>query len=144
MFIIVTCANALYLKFRSHAYIQKNPALAPGYRRLFWGLLLIGNLPWILLGVALESGAVSDLFGILEIREGNPYAIAYLGLWIIYWAAGFYWIVLRDGAEFLIQHPGLFRGKPKTPFQIRLCYCLILLGGIVYLFIMPIPPIHHP
>ena len=55
MFVAVTVANALILKLRSRRYIRERPELSEGYKRLFRGVLLWGNLPWLLMGIGIEK-----------------------------------------------------------------------------------------
>lgn len=126
----VTVANALILKFRSRAYIQQQPELAAGYQQLFNGVLLWGNLPWVVMGIGIVFGGVPSVFSYCRPRDGNPFVLALFGVVIALWILGFYWLFARRGAEFLIEHPGLLRGNPKSPAMIRLVYCLMVAGGV--------------
>lgn len=131
MAIAVTVVNALLLKFRSRFYVQKRPELAAGYRRLFQGLLLWGNLPWVVMDYGILFGGVHDVFSYLHFREGNPFVLAWVGLMVLMWLLGFYWLFVAQGAEFLIEHPGLLHGKVASPTMIRVIYCLCVASGIV-------------
>ncbi len=131
LFVVVTTANALILKYRSRRYIQQRPLLAEGYQRLFWGFLFWGNLPWLVMAVGIEFGGVPDMFCYFRPRDGDPYVLAWFAFVIADWLLGFYWIFARRGAEFLVEHPGLLRGDPKNPTMIRVFYCLSVVGGIV-------------
>lgn len=130
MFVAVTVANALVLKFRSGHYIRLNPGLAGGYQRLFRGVLFWGNLPWLVMGTGIELGGVPSVFSFFRPRDGNPFVLAWFGAVVMLWVLGFYWLFARRGAEFLIEHPGLLRGKPKNPALIKACYCIAVVGGI--------------
>jgi len=131
MLITVTVVNALILKYRSRRYIQERPELAQGYARLFRGVLLWGNLPWIVMGVGIELGGVPRLSSYFRPRDGNPFVLAWFGVVIALWVFGFHWLFARRGAEFLVEHPGLLRGAPESPSMIRIFYCLMVAGGVV-------------
>lgn len=136
IFIAVTVANALILKFRSRAHIQRQPELAAGYQRLFNGVLFWGNLPWVVMGIGIVFGGVHSVFSYFRPRDGNPFVLAWFAVVIALWLLGFYWIFARRGAEFLVEHPGLLRGTPKSPTMIRIGYCLMIAGGIMGLIFM--------
>ncbi len=51
MFIAVTIANGLILKFRSKKYIAEKPELKEGYDKYFRGWLLYGNIPWVIMAI---------------------------------------------------------------------------------------------
>lgn len=109
IFIIITSANAAMWWFRSRPEIAKNPALESGYRRLILGLLIFGNIPWLILGAALE----------LPPAFSDPLLIAFSVAIVVYWIAGLYWLVFRGGAEYLAAHPGIFRGTTPAPRTIK-------------------------
>ena len=131
IFIAVTVANALIGKFRSRRYIRERPELADGYRKLFRGILIWENLPWILMGFAVESGGVRDMFSFFRPRDGNPFVSAWFTLIIAEWILGFWWLFFQRGAEFLVAHPGFMRYEAKSPTTLKVFYCLTILGGII-------------
>ena len=142
LFVAVTVVNALILRFRSRAYVQEQPALARGYEQLLRGVLLWGNLPWVAMGIGILFGGVPGVSSYLRPRDGNPFVLAWLGVVVALWVLGFYWLFARRGAEFLVEHPGLFRGNPRSPTAIRAMYCLMVAGGVVGLcfsFFVDIP-----
>ncbi len=110
MFVAVTCINVLYLKVHSRQHIRQRPELAAGYRRLIRGYLFWGNLPWIVMGVGLELGGLSSIFSFFRPRDGNPFVLAFFLVVIELWILGFWWLFFARGAEFLVEHPGVFRG----------------------------------
>jgi hypothetical protein len=70
--------------------------------------------------------------------------LAWFGVVVALWLLGLYWLFARRGAEFLIEHPGLLRGNPKSPAIIRFFYCLMVAGGVVglcFAFFSDIPQI---
>ena len=136
VFVVVTVANALILRLRSRPHIRECPELAPGYQRLFTGVLFWGSLPWLVMGIGIELGGVHSIFLYFRPRDGNPFVLAWFSVVVALWLTGFYWIFARRGAEFLIEHPGLLSGDPKSPARIRFFYCLMVAGGIVGLLFM--------
>lgn len=136
MFVAVTCLNALILKIHSRQHIRERPELVAGYRRLVLGYLFWGNLPWLVMGVGIEFGGLPSIFSYFRPRDGNPFVLAWFGVVIALWILGFWWLFPRRGAEFLVEHPGLLRGLPRSPNLIRLFYCLSILGGILGLIFM--------
>ncbi len=88
------------------------------------------------MGLGLELGGVPGFFSYFRPRDGNPYVLTFIASVVMLWILGFYWIFTRRGAEFLIDHPGLFRGDPKSPAMIRLVYCLGVAGGVIALILM--------
>ena len=142
MFIAVTVVNALILKFRARAYIRQEPSLAAGYEQLFTGVLLWGNLPWIVMGIGILFGGVPSVFSYFRPGDGNPFVLAWFGVVVALWLLGFYWLFARRGAEFLVEHPGLLRRTPKSPTLIRFYYCLMVCGGVAgvcFMFLTDIP-----
>src|SRR5688572_11682314 len=95
MFVAVTIANALILKYRSRRYIRERPELAEGYNRLFRGVLFWGNLPWILMAIGIEFGGVPSFFSYFRPRDGNPFVMAWFAVVIALWLLGFYWLFAR-------------------------------------------------
>jgi hypothetical protein len=68
--------------------------------------------------------------------------LSWLGTAIALWMLGFYWIFACRGAEFLVEHPGLFRGNPKNPAMIRIGYGVLTAAGLlgaIRLFTMDVP-----
>jgi hypothetical protein len=136
LFVIATVANAFILKFRSRVHIREHPELAAGYRRYFRGVLFWSNLPWLVMGVGIELGGVRNVSSYFRPRDGNPFVLAWFAVVVTLWILGFYWLFMRRGAEFLIEHPGLWQRDVKSPAMIRVFYCLMVAGGIFGLWFM--------
>lgn len=138
MFLAVTVANALVIKFRSRSLIAQRPELASGYRRLFWGYLTFLSLPWLVMGYGIELGGIPNMFSFFRPREGNPIVLTFFATTVVLWILALYWLFARQGAEFLIEHPGVFRGIPQNPTFIKAWFCLAIAGGVVALIAMSI------
>jgi hypothetical protein len=136
LFVAVTAANALGVWRRSRSVIAARPEKADGYQQLIRGVLFWGNLPWLVMGLGIELGAVDSVFAYFRPMNGNPYVLAWFVVVISEWLLGAYWIVTRRGAEFLFEHPGLLQGEPESPAAIRTGYCLIIAGSTLGLFLM--------
>ena len=142
MFIAVTIANAFILKFRAKKYIDKNPDLRKGYENLFKGIMLFGNIPWIIIAIGNLSGMTKSIFDFFNPRALNPIVLIFHASIIILWTLSVRWIYFRNGAAFLESHPGLigkhgFSGNSDvTAKQIKIFFPLMLLGGIVGMIMM--------
>ncbi len=129
--LLTNVLNALIFWFRAQSYIQQNPALKPGYIRLIRGFLIGMSIPWIVMGIGLQTGQVATIVDYFYPRSGNQTVIAW---WVSIWASlllYIYWIWWRQGAEKLVQHPGLMRGNPTNPKTIKLGSVLILVSGLI-------------
>jgi hypothetical protein len=112
-FVAVTFANAAIWWHRGHSEIARNPDLAPGYRRLIRGFLIYGNIPWLVLGCALE------LPYLIPSLSFGPLFVIFLCSIPAYWILIGYWLFFRGGAEDLAMHPGILQGSPRDPDFIK-------------------------
>ncbi|OYT15639.1 MAG: hypothetical protein B7C24_11990 [Bacteroidetes bacterium 4572_77] len=137
MFIAVTIANGLILKYRSKKYIAQNPELEEGYDKYFKGWMIYGNIPWIIMMIGNLSGTTQNTFEYFNPKALNPMVLVFHFSIIILWILSARWIYFKNGAEFIENHPGLlqkssFSGNTNvTAKQIKLFFPLLLLGGIV-------------
>ncbi|WP_332922989.1 hypothetical protein [Persicobacter psychrovividus] len=142
MFIAVTFANGLILKYRSKKYIAQNPELEKGYDKYFKGLMIYGNIPWVIMMVGNLSGITQSTFEYFNPKAMNPMVLIFHLSIIMLWALGMRWIYFKNGAEFIETHPGLmqkssFSGNTNvTAKQIKLLFPLMLLGGIAGMIMM--------
>ena len=142
MFIAVTIANGLILKYRSKKYIAEKPELEEGYDKYFKGWLFYGNIPWVIMMIGDLSGVTQNTFEYFNPRAMNPIVLAFHFSIIILWALSVRWIYFKKGAEFIEAHPGLiqkssFSGNTNvTAKQVKLFYPLMLLGGVVGMIMM--------
>ena len=127
--------------------IAQRPDLAQGYRRYFLAAAIFFTLPWLLMGVGIEVGGVPNLFGFLSLRDRNPYVIAFYATLTVMLLLACYWVLLRRGAEFLVEHPGLSgRNMPQSTAGIRVFRALMLAFWFVmltlrWLNLLPVPSI---
>jgi len=146
VFILTTCLNALSLWWRARRHIAADPSLKAGYRKLFWGVLIIGNIPWLVMGFGCVVGGVPSIMHFFRPRDGNPFVIAFFASVFAMWILGTYWLFARGGAEMLLRHPGMLNVDLKSPTLVKLLWCLCLMSGIagvIGMFVMdvPIPPL---
>lgn len=142
MFIAVTIANGLILKYRSKKYIAEKPELEEGYEHFFKGWLFYGNTPWVIMMIGNLSGMTQNTFDYFNPKAMNPMVLIFHFSIIVLWVLSVRWIYFKNGAEFIESHPGLlqrssFRGNTNvTAKQIKLFFPLILFGGIVGMIMM--------
>ncbi len=141
IFIIGTIFNGLILKFRSQEYIKENPDLIDGYKKYFYGIITFGNIPWVIMGIGILTGLTDNIFKFFNPRSLNPIVLAFHGSIVFLWILGAYWIYKKQGAEFIVSHPGLFHlsgTSPKniTTKQVKSFYPLFILGGVAAMIMM--------
>ncbi len=136
MFIVVTITNAIIMKVRSKKQIDQDPSLEEGYDKIFKGLITWGNIPWVIMGVGIVTGNVPTVFHYFNPQDGNPYVISFFISILLIWVLGTYWLFLKDGAEMLFKHPGIFNSDFSSPAKIKMVWILSLAGGIAGLAMM--------
>ena len=102
-----TSMNVLSWWNRGHSTRARFPQRTASYQRMIMWLLLVGNLPWMVLGVGVLSGSYVTPLDPLFLPEKG--ALEWL-----FWAAGLSWpfglmiyVFVFDGAEEMSEHPGL-------------------------------------
>ncbi|MEM9218231.1 MAG: hypothetical protein AAGD25_28300 [Cyanobacteria bacterium P01_F01_bin.150] len=111
--------------------MRESPELAPGYMQLLRGFWLISTLPWIPMGIGILWGNVPTIWYFLYPSSGNPYVLAWWGVYWCWVSALAYWVLFRGGAKILVTHPGFLRGNPKNPKWIKVGMLLALVGAAI-------------
>lgn len=89
--------------------VRKNPGFGPGYREIILRFLISGTVPFLVMGLGIETGKVPALYHFLRIRMLNTCVLFYWGSLLAVWAVQTVWIFFQSGAETLARHPGLLR-----------------------------------
>lgn len=137
IFIAITIANGLILKYRSKKHIIQNPELEDGYNKYFWGWLFFGNVPWIIMMIGNLSGMTKNTVEYFNPQAMNPIVLIFYFSIIVIYLLGIRWIYFMNGAEFIESHPGLVQkssyggGTNVTAKQVKLYFAIMLLGGIL-------------
>lgn len=111
--------------------MQSSPELAPGYITLLRGFWLTSTVPWIPMGLGIMTGKVPTIWHFFYPSSGNPYILAWWGVYWIWIGGLVYWILFNGGAKMLVTHPGFLRGNPKNPKWIKLGVLVALMGGAI-------------
>jgi hypothetical protein len=143
LFIAVTCVNAAMWWKSGQKEIAAHPELRTSYPVLVRGLLVFGNLPWIVMGAGILLGQVPSTFHYLNPRNGS-FVIAWYVVVVATWVATTYWIFCRGGAETLVRHPGLLNPSIRKPWVFKGLWLLSVAGGIAGLMVMIFADIRIP
>jgi hypothetical protein len=143
LFIATTIANALFLKYRSREHVRLKPELKEGYDKFFKGIIIYGNIPWVIVAIGNLCGITNNLFEYFNPKLLNPAVLVFHGSVIALWLVSIYWVYFNGGAEFIERHPGLFNKKgfegkrtEITAKQVKLFLPLMLAGGVAALAMM--------
>lgn len=151
LFVVATFINAFLLKHKSKKHISKNPQLKAGYDKFFKGFLIVGNIPWIIIGAGNTAGYTQNIFEYFNPRSLNPFVLTFHIAIIILRLLCARWVYFNNGAEFIEKHPGLlvkrgfgYRNENLSAKRIKISLGIALLGGIIAMVIMwtgkfPIP-----
>lgn len=133
LFILVVCIRALIFSQTARRTLVSRPELQKGYRALLIGQLIVLNIPWVVMGVGCEASNIT-FFHYFSVRDQNPFVIAWWVCIVLIWILGFYWLFLRHGAEFLVDHRDLWgpwNGRiPSSPWRLKLLYVAAVTGGV--------------
>lgn len=135
-FIAISLLNHFLLKFRVQVFIDKDPSLQPGYNQILRGALIVGNIPWMIMGAGQISGLTTNLAEYLHPNTMNIAVMIFHVTFIALWVLGAWWIYFNKGAEFLERHPGLFRktslsgNVEMSAKQIKIFTPIMLVGAM--------------
>ena len=143
LLVLTTCAQGASWWRTAKRKIAQDPALGPEYRRLIKSFLIYENLPWLVMGAGIVSGAVPSTLHYLNPRNG-PFVVAFFVVLVVLGIAQFYWLFFQQGAEVLVAHPGLFALTFKRPWALKALYLLCLPFVFLALFLMIFANIQIP
>jgi len=130
LFIAVGILNTLIGWRRAKAVIAAHPERRETYRRLFFGFLFWGNLPWVVMGVGIVAGGVPTMLHYLDPGNG-PYVIAWYCSIVLLSILNLVWLFFLRGAETLIDHPGFLNLKTSNPWMIKIFLLVTTLGSVI-------------
>ena len=133
MFILVSFLNAIIFKYRAIRESEKDPSLEKGFNTIIKGFLFFSNIPWIIMGLGIETGSVAAIALFLRPQDGNPYVVGFLISISLLWLLSAYWLFLRGGAEMLARHSAIFNGNLSSPVKWKKFWISALIGGIIAL-----------
>jgi hypothetical protein len=82
------------------------------------------------MGVGCVSSAVRSTFDYFRPREGNPYVLAFFGVVILEWLLLANWLLVKGGAQKLVDYPGLVNVQFESSRGVILYWALCQMGGI--------------
>lgn len=129
--LIVTALNAAALRRRFRGFIAQHPERERAYGQMLAWFAGVNVLLWGTMGVGILFGGVPHIFAYLAPASGNPFVLAWHGLYVGLALLGLVWVFFRGGAEFLVDHPGLLRVGGLSPGLVKLWAGLVLLGGLL-------------
>jgi len=130
-FIAATMINALVWWRRGRDHIARKPELGQGYKRLVLGFIFWGSVPWAVMGLGLLVGGVSSCQDYLKPQGANPWVLAWYVTVICLWVLSLWWIFGGNGAQALVDHPGLFNFPLPKPKHVKLLACAMTLSGSI-------------
>ena len=117
---------------RGRDCIARQPGLRRGYRRLVLGLILWGNIPWVVMGFGLlASPDKLTVWRYVTPAEGNPWVLTWYAIVLVLWALCLGWLIVGSGAEALVRHPGLFAVPLGRPEHVKLVACAVAVGCVL-------------
>jgi hypothetical protein len=128
--ILASVYSAFLLKFRSRKFIEQQPELREGYDRLIVGELVYLNIPWVIAGVGIVFGNVPGFFSYFAPSDGNLFILAFQVSIVVLCLFTFWWVYFKGGAEFLVEHPGVFTQEIKSPVLLKLLIGAALAFGM--------------
>jgi hypothetical protein len=130
--LLLNMINVGLFRVRANKIIRQNPEMAAGYQRVLLGYLIIGSLPWLMMGLGLLSGQVTNIFAYVNPHGGNGYVLLYHALLLFLLLLGFIWIFFRHGAEFWAKYMAPLNLRSATsPTGVKVQFGLALLAGLV-------------
>lgn len=99
MFVLVTLVNVLFFYLAAKFRFSKKPDLLATANRLLLGAAFWANLPWLLMGLGIETGQVSDMIQFFHAASTNPYVRLWFWMMAALFALGTVWMFWWGGGE---------------------------------------------
>lgn len=128
--ILASFINYISFKNKSKRYIDKNPELEEGYKKILKHYFLWQNIPWVIMGIGMIFGKIPYIWSFFRPQDGNPFVLAWYISGILLWMLGSYWIFFNNGAETLVKYPGIFNVEIKKPIIIKIFWLIMLAAGV--------------
>lgn len=125
----VTTVNALIWWHRAQEHISRKPEALRSYKRLIRGLLIWGNIPWVVMGLGSVLGGTT-MQDYLEPRGAKLWVLAWYAEVILSWVLLLWWVFTRGGARVLVDHPGLLNIPLSRPWHAKALASGSVLVGI--------------
>lgn len=142
MAILISFVNMAIFKKRILEHTSEKPELKEGYEKLIKGYMIYGNIPLVVMGIGCTIGKIPNVFEFFRPKSGNIYVLAFFAAIFLEWILGVYWLFFKNGAQMLVDYPGMFRTDFKSPRAVKIFFLACLAGGIfavVLMFKMDIP-----
>lgn len=127
--------NLMIMWLRTGKYRREDPERTPGYIHLCFHFMLWMSLPWLVMGIGCLSGSTSGLLDYI-LPQNNPYVYAFFASILLEILLMVWWVFCRNGADFLIRHPGFFNIKTDNPQTIKLAAACVAVMGCIGLAIL--------
>jgi hypothetical protein len=134
----VNFLNGFLLKERFKPYIQQNPSLEEGYVKIYRGSVIYTSLPFLVIGIGVIFGSVESIsdFFLLGPNLYNPFILMFYVTLFTLWLLCAVWIFFLGGAEFLAEHPGVFKNTNPSPTEIKLYMTFGVAGIAIFIIIV--------
>jgi hypothetical protein len=129
---VVTSVNVLWWAARAAHGAERERPLARRNPILTASCLALGNLPWVIMGIGVETGRVPTVMHFMNPRHG-AFVLAFWGVMVLLLFALAYWVLLGTGVETLVREIGVARSAEVAPKTVKTVVCLVLLAGVVAL-----------
>lgn len=128
LFVIIQCVNGAFWWFRGTA---QRPTQRDSYKKLVIGWLLLGNIPWLIIGAGALSSKLPSLDEIFYPSRGNPFVLGFHISTVVLLALCSFWIYFGKGAQTMVDHPGLLNRPITEPTHMKMLWSACLAGAML-------------
>ena len=128
--LLFTAFNTFSYRHGLTRLTQSDPNQARRYVPWPYGFILLNTVIWLTMGIGTVIGRVPSAFDYFDPSVGNPYVIAWHGVLVSSWLLTCLWVFVGRGAQFTVDHPGLFFIAPATANAVRIQFAIGLFGGL--------------